>query len=273
MSHAFDTAVKDALAFELKTIERRLTMLEVAVDVMKVEPLILRNAARSDVSDLFSTRKQGLNSLLSALPALTRLAMRLKAVLLAVALLLSVPAAFSQNQTTDKTLVAIRPQMAMQGLDPMNPTGVPDDLRDAKIVLGQDRFSKELVFTQADLGLITDFEEKPNHELIVVGQNGAVFIKDGNSLNKSISFDKNSGRHNRTGCSSSVVGVELGVGSFLCRGDWGTNVELFDAAGKTLWSYGGGLSAIDNAAAGTLGPNAIPSVVVSDSTATAASVD
>jgi hypothetical protein len=50
--------------------------------------------------------------------------MRLKAVLLAVALLLSVPAAFSQNQATDKTLVTIRPQMAMQGLDPMNPTGV-----------------------------------------------------------------------------------------------------------------------------------------------------
>lgn len=142
---------------------------------------------------------------------------------------------------------------------------VPDDLRDAKIVLGHDRFSKELVFTQADLGLITDFEERPNHELIVVGQNGAVFIKDGNSLiNTSISFNKNEGIHGR--CVSSVVGVELGVGSFLCRGGWGTNVELFDAAGKTLWSYGGGLSAglsaIDNAAAGTLGPNATPSVVV-----------
>ena len=141
---------------------------------------------------------------------------------------------------------------------------VPDDLRDAKIVLGHDRFSKELVFTQADLGLITDFEEKPNHELIVVGQNGAVFIKDGNLVNKSISFASNQGRHHSTfnKCSSSVVGVELGVGSFLCRGAWGTNVELFDAAGKTLWSYGGGLSAIDNAAAGTLGPNATPSVVV-----------
>jgi hypothetical protein len=130
---------------------------------------------------------------------------------------------------------------------------VPDDLREAKIVLGHDRFSKEFVVTQADLGLITDFEQKPNHELVVVGQNGAVFVKDGNSLNKSISFNK---------CSSAVVGVELGVGSFLCRGAWNTNVELFDAAGKTLWSYGGGLSGIDNAAAGTLGPNATPSVVV-----------
>lgn len=143
------------------------------------------------------------------------------------------------------------------------PRLVPDDLRDAEIVLGHDRFSKELVFTQADLGLITDFEEKPNHELMVIGQNGAVLIKDGNSLNKSISFNTritHKGQHPK--CSSSVVGVELGVGSFLCRGDWGTNVELFDAAGKTLWSYDGGSIGIDNAAAGTLGPNATPSVVV-----------
>jgi hypothetical protein len=50
--------------------------------------------------------------------------MRSKAVLLAVALLLSVPAAFSQTKTTDMTLVTIRPQWAMQGLDPVNPTGV-----------------------------------------------------------------------------------------------------------------------------------------------------
>jgi hypothetical protein len=50
--------------------------------------------------------------------------MRSKAVLLAVALLLSVPAAFSQTQTTDKTLVTIHPHGAMQGFDPMNPTGV-----------------------------------------------------------------------------------------------------------------------------------------------------
>ena len=37
MSHAFDTAVKESLAFELKNVERRLTTLEVTVDVMKAE--------------------------------------------------------------------------------------------------------------------------------------------------------------------------------------------------------------------------------------------
>jgi hypothetical protein len=48
--------------------------------------------------------------------------MQRKAVLLAVVLPLAVPAAFSQSN--DNTLVTIRPQWAVQGLDPMNPTGV-----------------------------------------------------------------------------------------------------------------------------------------------------
>jgi hypothetical protein len=130
---------------------------------------------------------------------------------------------------------------------------VPDELRGAKIVAGAGRFSKEVLFDQADLGVITDFAQSPNHELVVVGQNGAAFLTDGSSFNRRVSFHK---------CSSAVVSVELVNGSFLCRGAWNTNVELFDAEGKTLWSYGGGLRGIDDAAAGTLGPNATASVVV-----------
>ena len=44
MSHAFDTAVRDSLAFELKSIEGRLTRLEVAVDLMRVELGRIREA-------------------------------------------------------------------------------------------------------------------------------------------------------------------------------------------------------------------------------------
>jgi len=46
--HAFDTAVKEALGFELKTIERRLTTLEVAVDVMRAELERIREALEKD---------------------------------------------------------------------------------------------------------------------------------------------------------------------------------------------------------------------------------
>jgi hypothetical protein len=130
---------------------------------------------------------------------------------------------------------------------------VPRDLKGAKIVAGAGRFSKEVFFAQGDLGVITDFAPNPNHELVVVGQNGAVFLTEGNSINRSITFHR---------CSSAVVSAGLASGSFLCRGAWITNVELFDAAGKTLWSYEGGDSGIDDAAAGTLGPNATESIVV-----------
>jgi hypothetical protein len=44
MAHAFDVAVKDALAFELKSVERRLTTLEVAVDVARSELERIRQA-------------------------------------------------------------------------------------------------------------------------------------------------------------------------------------------------------------------------------------
>jgi hypothetical protein len=129
---------------------------------------------------------------------------------------------------------------------------VPSNLKGAKILVGAGRFSKEVLFAQSDLGVITDFAPNPNQELVVVGQNGAAFLTAGNSTNRSVTFHR---------CSSAVVYARLASGSFLCRGAWITNVELFDAAGKTLWSYEGG-GGIDDAAAGTLGPNATESIVV-----------
>jgi hypothetical protein len=43
---------------------------------------------------------------------------------------------------------------------------------------------------------------------------------------------------------------------------------MFGVGGKTLWSYGGGRSGVDDVAAGTLGPDASKRVVA-DSTAMA----
>lgn len=130
---------------------------------------------------------------------------------------------------------------------------VPDELKVAKIVRGADLFSKVALFTEPDLGVITDFGERANHELVVIGQNGAAFLTDGRSFSRSIHFER---------CNSDVVPVELGDGAFLCRGTWNTNTMLFDVEGKTLWSYGGGLNGIDDAAAGTLGPDDSKRVVV-----------
>jgi hypothetical protein len=61
---------------------------------------------------------------------------------------------------------------------------------------------------------------------------------------------------------------ELGSGAFVCRGTSNTNTAMFGVRGKTLWSYGGGRSGVDDVAAGTLGPDASKRVVA-DSTAMA----
>jgi hypothetical protein len=129
---------------------------------------------------------------------------------------------------------------------------MPDELKIAKVVLGANRFSKEVLYSESDLSVITDIGQGPNHELVVVGQSGAAFLAEGRTL-RNIHFEK---------CNSDVISVELGSGAFLCRGTWNTNTALFDARGKTLWSYGGGTTGIDDAAVGELGTDDAKRIVV-----------
>lgn len=130
---------------------------------------------------------------------------------------------------------------------------VADDLKVPKVVRGADRFSKDALFSEADLGVITDFEQNVNHELVVVGENGATFLKEDHTVDRRVRFER---------CDSDVVSVAWGSGAFLCRGTWNTNTTLFDMEGKPLWSYSGGLNGIDDAAAATLGPSGLKRIVV-----------
>ena len=130
---------------------------------------------------------------------------------------------------------------------------LPAQLKVARILRGQDQFSKQALFTDPTLGTITDFEQQPNGELLVVGQSGAAFLTPSGSISRSTHFLK---------CNSDVVAVELGIGRLLCRGTWNTNTALFDLNGKVLWSYSGGMQGIDDADAGDLGPNGSEKVVV-----------
>jgi hypothetical protein len=103
------------------------------------------------------------------------------------------------------------------------------------------------------LGLITDIQQRENHEFVVAGQRGAAFLAEDGSFNRSIHFEQ---------CNSDVVGVKAGTGAFLCRGAWSKGAMLIDAEGKTLWSYGGGVTGVDDAAAGVLGAAGAEEVVV-----------
>jgi hypothetical protein len=130
---------------------------------------------------------------------------------------------------------------------------MPDDLRVARVVSGAGSFSRKTFYSEADLGLITDIRPRENHEFVVAGQLGAAFLAEDGSFNRSIHFER---------CNSDVVVVKTGAGTFLCRGSWSKGAMLIDPEGKTLWSYGGGVVGVDDAAAGVLGTGGSDEVAV-----------
>ncbi len=134
-----------------------------------------------------------------------------------------------------------------------SPPKMPDSIRLARIVSGSDLFSKQSFYNEPDLGLITDVEPRPNDELVIMGQRGAAFLRADGSFTANVHFDK---------CNSDVIPVELGTGVFLCRATWSSDVKLFDSQGKVLWTFGGGMNGIDDAAAGDLGDDGSKKVVV-----------
>jgi hypothetical protein len=132
-------------------------------------------------------------------------------------------------------------------------SGMPDEIKIARVVLGADRVSKQAFYSAPDLGLITDMEPWQNRELVIVGQRGAAFLKKDAEVDRNVHFQE---------CHSYVVAVDLEPGAFLCRGAWTKPVSLFDSEGKTLWSYDGGGDGIDDAAAGRLGASGTKGVIV-----------
>src|SRR5260370_16568358 len=132
---------------------------------------------------------------------------------------------------------------------------MPDGVKTARVVSGGDRFSKEVFYREPDLGLIMDIRKNKNDEVVIVGQHGAALLTEDRTLSKKVRFDFE-------GCSSEVIPVELGSGSFLCRGSWNTDVTLLDSGGKTLWSYGGSGPGVGDATAGGLGKGGVKRVFV-----------
>jgi len=130
---------------------------------------------------------------------------------------------------------------------------MPDDLRIARVVSGASVFSKIAFPSEPDLGLITDIQSRQNRDLIVVGQLGAAFLTENGSFRRNVHFER---------CDSDVVSVEVGAGAFLCRGTWSKGTMLFDSEGKTLWSFGGGITGVNDAAAGVLGAGGPQEVVI-----------
>jgi len=130
---------------------------------------------------------------------------------------------------------------------------MPDDLRVARVVSGDTLFSRKTFYSEADLGLITEIQQREDRQFVITGQRGAALLAENGSFNRSIHFEQ---------CNSEVVTVKAGASAFLCRGGWSKGAMLIDSDGKTLWSYGGGVVGVDDAVAGVLGSGGGEVVVV-----------
>jgi hypothetical protein len=121
------------------------------------------------------------------------------------------------------------------------------ELKFARVLTGEGVASKETLYSKPDLGVIADIGQDKTGQLTIVGRRGAAFLAPNRSLTKSLSFDP---------CRSDVVLVNQGVDSspsFLCRGSWSEPTKVSSSEGKTLWTYGGDGSGVDDGAVGDFG--------------------
>jgi hypothetical protein len=130
---------------------------------------------------------------------------------------------------------------------PTESSRMPRELTEG-VVAGNTKFVKELFYRQPGLGIISDIEPGQSGQIMIAGRLGAVWIGSDRALSKAYSYEQ---------CLSDVMFVKLKANkfSFLCRGDYGKdqNTKLFDAGGKTLWSYGENSRGVFDATGGDLG--------------------
>jgi len=132
---------------------------------------------------------------------------------------------------------------------------IPEQLKRAGVLKGEDTVSKSSFYVRSALGVITDFALDQSGQLAIAGLKGAAFIDSGHSLRKVLSFER---------CYSSVSLVfqpDGNVSAFLCRGSWIQSAQLSSVDGKTLWSYGGNGLGVDDAVVANFGGNETDYVV------------
>jgi len=129
---------------------------------------------------------------------------------------------------------------------------MPQELSTGKILVGKGVLEKELFYEDNQLGLVTDIsygehDSSDGAEIVIVGTQGAAFVKREGESEKSVLF-----RGIRTNHVDAVDIEGDGVCEFLNRGSWGTPVALIDHDGKLLWTYSSFLPGVDDAAAGDI---------------------
>lgn len=124
-----------------------------------------------------------------------------------------------------------------------------------RVVVGQAKFVKQLLFRQSELGVVSDIDGGHHGQITIVGRHGAASINPDGTLIETVSFEQ---------CFADVVLVKVRAkGYFLCRGDYSKNqnTRLVDSNGKNLWSYGANNPGVFDAIGGDLG-NGLKGIVV-----------
>jgi hypothetical protein len=130
----------------------------------------------------------------------------------------------------------------------------PLELWHARVILGAERFSREVAYRLPDIGVVTDIQQDNKNQLTIAGRRGAVFARADGAPIKTITFEE---------CKSDVVSVRTARDEepyFLCRGGWIEDPKLFDGEGRFIWSFGISRDGVDDSAVGDFGDG--PAVAV-----------
>ncbi len=126
------------------------------------------------------------------------------------------------------------------------PRAMPDELREASVLIGGEVLDKQDWFTSPSIGKVTDIRlvDSPDIRIGIAGLNGAVWLTSDRDVASSVTFKKRLAH---------VEFVDIdgdGEFEFLDRGGRGwQDASLLDSSGRTLWTRGG-MPGVNDMAAG-----------------------
>lgn len=125
---------------------------------------------------------------------------------------------------------------------------MPEEFEEPRVALGTGVLERSEYFQSSQIGIVTDIapaQIDPNPELAIVGNKGVVVLDETRSEKSSVRFDRRA---------QYIVRIDVegdGVWEYLDRGGGWGDVRLFDASGRTIWSYGG-MSGVNSIASGDM---------------------
>lgn len=130
----------------------------------------------------------------------------------------------------------------------------PFELWQSRIILGGERFSREVAYRVPDVGVVTDIQYEADRRLTIAGLRGAAFVNASGTPAAVTRYEE---------CKSEVDSVKTVTNEgpyFLCRGGWIEAPKLFDVSGGLIWSLSVTGDGVDDSAAGDLGDGLVVAV-------------